>query len=207
MLSYACIFRLNPVSRHPVATNHRFSYRLFSPTQHISHAFTHLLRCHPKQEQSALPKLNNVVDVARRRPQIVAIAYAYLLFPAVSVPRDSKAGHLPDHNHHRTTDYQASWPATACNNLLGASSGDAITGLSYPGTRRACARRCRTFQVSPHAPAAFLQPHQPTCLEYVVPSRARISGIFTTFNIVRVGRITAVPVSLSPNPISSSLRY
>ena len=89
----------------------------------------------------------------------------------------------------------------------GASSGDAITGLSYPGTRRACAQRCRTFQVSPHAPAAFLQPHQPTCLECVVPSRARLLGIFTTFNIVRVGRITAVPVSLSPNPISSSLRY
>lgn len=59
-----------------------------------------------------------------------------------------------------------------------ASSADAITGLSYPGTHRACARWCRRIQVSPQRPDALLRPHQPTCRGQVQPSRAALAGDF-----------------------------
>lgn len=130
----------------------------------------------------------------RQRPDIRACSHAF----ALSARRDSKARGLISRMLHRTTDCPASggtgtWPHHD------ASSGDALTRLSYTGTQRSCLRWCRCVQASPPHPAVFPRPHQPTCVVQVIPFRAPLGRDSHPFAIDRVAHIAVVPVSAPPN--------
>jgi hypothetical protein len=88
----------------------------------------------------------------------------------VSVPRDSKAGHLPGTTVQRTPDYLFRGNGSA--NLHKAPSPEkrgAVTRLSYTGTPGF--PRCRQSQISPLRPSSFRNRCQPTCVALVTPLR------------------------------------
>jgi hypothetical protein len=74
-----------------------------------------------------------------------------------------------------------------------------MNGLSYPAISRACASEYQVFQISPHTPASFLTPQQPTARDTVRPFRAARRRDFHPFTHSRVTPVTWRPVSVSPN--------
>ena len=102
--------------------------------------------------------------------------------------------------HHRlaTCAARRHWLRMSYRN---ATSGVAMTGLSYPGTHLACATWCRTRQVSPCAPAVFPRPHQPTRAGCVQRSlAAHIEDLHLFDQTAGFTQLPALPCPCRPIP-------